>query len=190
MAVLKCENGHFYDGAKFSECPHCKEPLPMSRTLNSELTQFGFVETAFSTSNVKKEAVRVNLGAPQGNDEKTVGIFREKLGIEPVVGWLVCTQGREKGRAYVLHSGRNFVGRNLKSDIAIPDDASVSGEDHCSIVFEPNKIIYMLARGKGETVLINQQPLDNTYILTGDESIEIGTSRFVFVPYCKEGRTW
>ncbi len=189
MAVIKCEKGHFYDNEKFEECPHCKAPLPKKRALNNELTQYG-VSQDFMQNSSSQGSFKIDLGIMDNNSEKTVGIYKNKMGIEPVVGWFVCINGNEKGRAYNLHVGRNFIGRSVKSDIAIPDDENVSGEDHCSLVFEPNKIVFLLARGKGEVVLVNGKPLENSVILTGDEIIEIGLSQFVFVPYCREGRIW
>ncbi len=189
MAVQKCDNGHFYDDEKFEKCPHCEAPLPKKRAMNDELTQYG-IPSSFMQSSNQSGSYKIDLGGFSSNDERTVGIYKEKMGVEPVVGWLVCTKGKEKGRAYNLHVGRNFIGRSVKSDIAIPDDESVSGEDHCSLVFEPNKIIFLLARGRGEIVVVNGEVLENSIVLKGDEIIEIGTSNFTFVPYCKEGRLW
>ncbi len=184
MAISRCDNGHFYDDTKFEECPHCKNPPTQKRFISNDLTQYMPRESTGTPGNIV-----INMGSDLG-DEKTVGIFRDKLGIEPVVGWLVCVKGREKGRSYNLHVGRNFIGRSLKSDIAIPDDETVSAEDHCSIVFEPNKQNFLLARGVGETVIINGETLQNSTMLQGDDSIEIGFSEFIFVPFCKEGRSW
>ncbi len=184
MAVTKCKNGHFYDDEKFDKCPHCENPLPQRRVLSDELTQYTPV---FTSSN--SGAIKIDMGNV-GSDEKTVGIFKTDSGNDPVVGWLVCIKGTEWGRSYQLHSGRNYIGRAVTSDIAITDDEQVSAKDHCSIVFEPRRSMFLLARGKGEIVLLNGVPLQESSALFGDETIEIGMSAFVFVPYCKEGRTW
>ncbi len=181
MAVVKCDKGHFYDDSKFDSCPHCESPLEKRRTLSDEFTQY---------TPKPSSVVAVKLPGANEGDEKTVGIFRSESGIEPVVAWLVCIEGKERGRSYLLHAGRNFIGRAIKSDICIADDREVSGEDHCSIVFEPRRVVYMLARGNGESVLINGKALESTYILVGDEEIQVGSSKFIFIPYCKEGRTW
>lgn len=185
MAVTKCEQGHFYDGEKYDSCPHCKNPLPKRRTFGEEFTQY---TPPISQKGAGSHAFTLP-GADKG-DERTVGVFQTQQGVDPVVGWLVCTQGTERGRAYLLHSGRNYVGRAIKSDICIPDDPMVTGEDHCSIVFEPKKTLFLLARGQGESVQLNGQAVAQSAFLTGDEEIAIGSSTFVFVPYCKEGRTW
>ncbi|MFI3212870.1 MAG: FHA domain-containing protein [Eubacteriales bacterium] len=186
MAVIQCEKGHFYDGEKFQECPHCKTPLSSKkRMISEEMTQY----KPFS---IQESSIPVVMAMGNGmqKDEKTVGIYQSKLGIEPVVGWLVCTEGKEKGRSYTLHVGRNFVGRAIHMDVSLPDEEQVSMEDHCSIVFEPRRLIFMLARGKGESVIVNGEFLQESYQLTGEENIQLGNTKLVFIPFCKEGRVW
>ncbi len=185
MAVLRCEQGHFYDGEKFSECPHCKNPPSKRRPLAEQMTEYHP-----SSPPPRAGRVEIALGSPRPGDEKTVGVYRTALGRDPVVGWLVCLRGKEMGRDYRLHAGRNTVGRAVQMDICLPDDESVSRENHCSIVFEPNEGKFLLARGLGETVLVEGQPLAGSCALNGDETIEIGASAFVFVPFCRKGRLW
>lgn len=193
MAVVRCEKGHFYDDEKFGGCPHCENDLPgrPRRGVSEEKTVFG-VSHQDIAARAMRQHIQVDLGAPpQGPaDEKTVGIYRTEKGCDPVVGWLVCTGGREKGRDFRLHAGRNFIGRAIKSDIALVDDERISREDHCSLVFEPRKSVFLLARGSGDGVVVNGERLQDNRMLLGDEMIEIGASTFVFIPFCREGRTW
>lgn len=191
MAVVKCGKGHFFDDAKYAACPHCENDLPANprRGISDEMTVFGAAAPAAGAG--ARQKVHVDLGAPgAAADEKTVGIFRTEKGCDPVVGWLVCTGGREKGRDFRLHAGRNYIGRAMKSDVALVDDERVSRDDHCSIVFEPRRGSFHLVRGEGEGVLVNGERLHDSRALAGDEEIEIGASVFVFVPFCGEGRSW
>lgn len=185
MAVVRCEQGHFYDGEKFPSCPHCQTPPPRRRPLGDALTEYRPRAAAPAA-----ERVQISLGGTQQGDEKTVGVFRTAVGCDPVVGWLVCVQGREKGRDYRLHAGRNFMGRALQMDICLPDDESMTRENHCSIVFEPNRRTFLLARGLGDGVSVDGQRLADTYVLQGGETICLGTSAFVFVPFCGKERSW
>lgn len=43
MAVVRCDNGNFYDDAKYSACPHCEGDLPANpkRDIGDEMTVFG-----------------------------------------------------------------------------------------------------------------------------------------------------
>ena len=187
MAVLRCAQGHFYDGEKFPECPHCKNPPPKRRGLGEAMTEYR--PSSGSSAPAGGKAV-IPLGPARGADEKTVGIYKATLGRDPVVGWLVCVKGKEAGRDYRLHAGRNFIGRALSMDVCLADDESVSREDHCSLVFEPNQGVFLLARGRGDGVMVEGERLAESRILEGDETIEIGGSAFVFVPFCRKGRLW
>ena len=190
MAVFRCDNGHFYDNTKFPECPHCKNEtsLVTRQELNEGRTMF--LPSDHDASNAgEKQKVRIDMGGKEPADEKTVGIYRSEKGCDPVVGWLVCTKGGEKGRDYRLHAGRNFIGRGLKSDVSLPDDAQVSRDNHCSIIFEPKKSTYAIVSGVGE-LYVNGEFVQESHLLSDDEVISIGSSEFIFIPYCKEGRSW
>ncbi len=185
MAVIRCEHGHFFDNEKFDNCPHCEAPPKVGRLHNDDLTQY-----KTTPSQVFSSQMQIQLSNVVGDEDKTVRLYQESIGIDPTVAWLVCTEGPERGRSYPLHVGRNFIGRALTMDISMTDDEMVSRENHCSIVFDPNSIQYFLARGNGAIVLVNQEPVSKSIRLQGDELIAIGSSLFVFIPFCKEGRLW
>ncbi|MDL2217616.1 FHA domain-containing protein [Christensenellaceae bacterium OttesenSCG-928-M15] len=191
MAVIRCENGHFFDGAKYEECPHCKNPLPKNRQgLADAMTVAQWsMPSIENRAGVNKRHIEMQLGRNK-QDEKTVGIFKTAQGIDPVVGWLVATGGKEKGRDYRLHTGRNFIGRGINMDIALVDDERISRENHCSIVFEPNKAKFLLVTGESEGVEVNGSGVMGSRELLGEEEIQIGASKFVFIPYCREDRKW
>jgi hypothetical protein len=180
VAILKCQNGHFYDNVKYSICPHCSELLPESEEENK-------------TVSLKADA---GLAKKQLNalihEEKTVSLSRSApdLTADPVVGWLVCTDGPEKGRDYRIHAGRNFLGRSLKMDIAITDDNAITREQHCSVVYDPQSSNFFIVAGTGTNTYVNGARLSSPKRLNDGETLRIGGSAFCFVAYCKEGRTW
>jgi hypothetical protein len=187
MSVIKCDNGHFYDDAKHKTCPHCETPPPIAprRAVGEGVTMFGAL-----VNDAPRAKVHVDMPQPATpQDERTIGIFRAEKGCDPVVGWLVCVEGREKGRDFRLRAGRNEIGRALRSDVALVDDERVSRHNHCSIIFEPRRCTFHLVYGDGEC-FINGKPLGESAALREGERMEIGGSAFVFVPFCKEGRTW
>lgn len=193
MAVIKCGRGHYYDDEKYSECPHCQHQ-PMEgprRELEEEHTLFGSAISKEVGAAMRKH-MQIDLGGPPEDfeGEKTIGLFRSKKGYDPVVGWLVCTEGKEKGRDFRLHSGRNFIGRALSCDVALAEDTRVSRENHCSLVYDPKAVAFALVRGIGEGVTVEGERLMESRTLTGDEQIVLGESTFVFIPFCKGGRSW
>jgi len=175
MAIVQCENGHYFDDEKYSACPHCGD----------------FEGDGDSTmSFVEEEGRAQEKLAEMVSTEKTVGFFQGRLKADPVVGWLVCTSGPERGRDYRIHAGRNFVGRSYKMDISIQDDPAVSRENHSSIVFDPRHGDYMLVPGEGTNTYINERPLTEPERLENGDVIGIGDSEFTFIAFCTGERTW
>ncbi len=183
MGLVKCPNGHYYDNEKHEKCPHCRQGFDLSKAMGGAASS-------------KMEGVTVALGSKNAGDEvKTVSYYslREKeaaKSCDPVVGWLVCKEGAEKGRDYRLHAGRNFIGRSASADINIFDDAEVSRSNHSSLVYDPKNNEFAVLRGENASILRNGKPvMEAEYLSDGDE-LTIGGSLYVFVAYCREGRKW
>lgn len=68
----------------------------------------------------------------------------------PVVGWLVCTEGVNKGTDYRLHQGRNFVGRSSEMDVCILGDNTVSRSSHAIVVYDPRSNVYLAQPGSSK----------------------------------------
>jgi len=138
--------------------------------------------------NKKASQKIVDFGPANHGDEKTLGIFK-KRDLDPVAGWLVCVAGPEKGRDYRLHSGRNFLGRAPQMDISVADDHTISREHHCSVVYEPKSCVFLLVPGSASTYLNGSAINDASELVSGD-TFGAGSSEFVFIPFCEEGRKW
>lgn len=68
-----------------------------------------------------------NATTTSTDDGKTIGFYDGALSekdkvIDPVVGWLVCIKGDAFGSSFVLKSGKNFIGRDRKMDVALTGD--------------------------------------------------------------------
>lgn len=124
------------------------------------------------------------------DDQRTIGVYSGAKGNDYVTGWLVCTEGAEKGRDYRLHHGFNRIGRSYDMDVQVLDDPAISRENHCSVVFDDKSCRFSVLPSTGAltyyqgTLLTEPKPLH-----TGDE-IRLGDSCFVFIPFCGEGRVW
>ena len=110
---------------------------------------FSIEENEKTVAKISSDKIKKNLAAfAAGGDERTISIFSSKGHFVPVVGWLVCTDGVEKGRDYRLVSGRNFIGRAYQMDVSIPDDKGISRENHCSVVYDPKTKKFCLVPGE------------------------------------------
>lgn len=195
MAITRCSNGHYYDDAKFPSCPHCSlfgaNSCPdATQGAAFRAPSFGddektvFKERALVAGDEKTERFA------GGDEEKTIGFMRSVLHADPVVGWLVCVDGAEKGRDYRLHAGRNFIGRTWKMDVNIVDDRSVSRENHASVVYEPNEAAFLIMNGDSVKTYLNGVPVTSPMPLAAGDKIGLGDSLYDFVPYCGRDRRW
>lgn len=112
---------------------------------------------------------------------------------EPVVGWLVCIKGCNRGRSYELKSGFNYVGRSKNMDVALIGDTQVSREKHISIIHDYKKNRFLVSMGdtSKQSVYVNGEILlTNPVELQVYDVLEIGSSELMFVPFCGEHFNW
>lgn len=186
MAIIKCQFGHFYDDRRSGECPYCgklRETIPQSEQLNEQLTSY--------IMNVPGEAddrLTEAYGENVSDFERTFGVYLED-GNVLTAGWLVCVEGLERGRSTPIHTGRNFAGQGFDMDIELPSDAVTGKGMQFSVVYDPKDITFYLLPGDALVYLNGKAVYSQTILAEGDE-LSVGKCRYLFVPFCKEGREW
>ncbi len=171
--LTRCENGHYYDSKKHSSCPFCGV-----QELNIDIQ--------------KTMAKRPGSGnAPAGEAGKTVGIYKQKLGIDPVVGWLVAISGPVKGQDFRITAEKNFIGRSEKMDVSIVDDQTISRENHAVVSFNPKNLAFRLFPGDSKgLVFLNEEEVIMPVELYSYDIIEVGQTKLLFIPMCSERFHW
>ena len=112
----------------------------------------------------------------------TVGIFQKHTGIDPVVGWLVCVRGTNKGRDYRLHSDLNKLGRAPNMDVCIEGDEAISRENHCQIAFSPRSKTFSVVPGDGRNIsYLNNEDVLSAMRLKAYDRLDLGDSSFIFI---------
>lgn len=161
MSLMRCPNGHMFSTRKYGNiCPYC----------NMETT-------------AAKEAQ-----APDGF-EMPMELLEEE--IPPVCGWLVCIEGARMGRDYKIKDGKNFVGRGDDMDIQILGDNEISRKNHTIIVYDAKKKNTVILPGDAAGIAyLNQEAVYVPTELMPYDTIELGRSKFVFVPFCGEHFEW
>jgi hypothetical protein len=187
VKLQRCNAGHHYDPTQHNSCPFCGgNNLDISSTLPVR-EPAGAGDATFARGVIPK-------GQPEGPElEKgvTVGYYHKKIGLDPVVGWIVCSEGPDRGRDYRLHSERNFIGRSEKMDVCIRGDDTISRENHAIITFNPRTNSFKLQPGDGRgLVYLNGVDLDVPVPLKAYDVIEMGDTRLVFVPFSGEHFQW
>lgn len=180
--LTRCVNGHYYDAEKHHSCPFCgvqNLELDIQKTMAKRAQASG------------EPAVTRPAGGSMPDEGKTVGIYRKKMGFDPVVGWLVAVKGPDKGRDFRITSERNFIGRSERMDISIPNDSSISRENHAVVSFNPKNSTFRLFPGDSKgLVYLNDEELISPELLKPYDRIEIGATELMFVPFCGDSFVW
>ena len=201
--MRRCANGHYYDETKHSLCPHCGVNIDLNigstmakRPTSSDdpfRTQKHFPD---SNPDLGKTVARIpdnagNKQPPNNNEGKTVAIIRKEIKLDPVVGWLVCIEGPDKGKDYRIRSERNFIGRSEKMDISITGDDTISRENHAIVSFSPKKQQFRVYPGESRgLVYLNDDEVITAEILSVYDVIELGKTKLMFVPFCSDKFQW
>ncbi len=109
----------------------------------------------------------------------------------PVVGWLICVEGPERGRDYRIHDGYNSIGRAQNMDICISGDPEISREKHAVVAYDPDEKRFYFAPADGKNLVkLNGKTLMMAGELKAYDTLMIGSSRFKFIPFCGESFSW
>ncbi|WP_124068053.1 FHA domain-containing protein [Clostridium sp. E02] len=161
MSLVRCPNGHVYNARRYGNtCPYCQMKLKEEAGENKPL---GF--------------------------EPAMELLQEE--INPVCGWIVCISGARVGMDYKIHSGKNFVGRGDEMDIQILGDNDINRKNHTIIVYDQKKRNMVILPGDAAGLAyLNEEAIYVPTELKPYDVIELGKSRFLFIPLCGENFEW
>lgn len=162
MSLTRCKNGHMFSERRYgSICPYCN------------------IETA------TKEQPQTLPTDFDIEDE----LLKEE--IQPVCGWIVCIEGARVGKDYKIREGKNFIGRADDMDIQILGDNKISRRNHAIIVYDTKKRNYVLLPGDASGIAyLNNEAVYVPTPLSSYDVIELGKSKFLFMPFCGEHFEW
>ncbi len=173
MKMERCKNGHLFNLKKYNVCPYCDEEI--------------------LADNVVNEAKESNAAMANKSDGvKTIAYWDADEGVSPVVGWLVCIEGSESGKDYRIRSEKNFIGRSEEMHIHIHGDNAISRRNHAIISYNPKERNFMLIPGAETTgiIYVNQDAIYSPTEITAYDVIEMGKSKFIFIPLCGKHFEW
>ena len=156
--LIRCQNGHMFSSRRYGTiCPYCN------------------IETA---TKEKKETGQTEI-------EVEEALFLQEE--HPVCGWIVCITGARKGKDYKIMAGKNFVGRADDMDIQILGDNKISRRNHCVIVYDEKQSKTVILPGDSNGIVyLNEEAVYVPTTLMEFDVIEMGESRFLFIPFCGE----
>lgn len=219
--MRRCEKcGSFYNAAKDSVCPFCvekkeaeigvttpiyvepvnvmkSEPVGMTQSEPAELgkteavvPEIRLTEPVVSDMNAAEMPV-AETEEEEDDCGRTVAVIKKQMGIDPVVGWLVCKTGVEKGKDYRIHAENNYIGRSESMDICIHGDETITRENHAIVTYDNIKGEFFFTPGMGRSIIrINGNVVLAPTKLNAFDEIEMGITKFIFVPLCGPDFTW
>ena len=214
MEMKQCaQSGHFYDASIHNECPYCKSLKSSAAAAYDSMrstqpgTQPGIPQNAPqdtqpNAANQSDIGKTMPIARPAqdyhaetqpgaGDTGRTVPIIKQKLGVDPVVGWLINLDGEEKGRDYRIHTDNNFIGRSERMDICILGDDTISRENHAIVSYDARDKVFYFSPVEGRSIIrCNDKALFYTTELKARDIIEIGKTRLLFLPLCGEEFEW
>lgn len=163
MSLARCANGHMFNSRKYGNtCPYCD--ISVEPNLKANIPK----------------AVNKNEDV-----EKTMPYWDEYEGTEPVVGWLVCIEGAQVGQDYKIRTEKNFIGRSEEMHIQITGDNCISRRNHAVIIYDPKNRNFILKSGDASgLVYLNDESVYSSGDLTAYDVIQMGKSKFIFIPLC------
>lgn len=198
MAWVKCSNGHNYNDADNSQCPHCPiggaektvihQPSPPPPPPPMQASDV----TVPAAKPIVAPPPPAAVPTPKGNE--TVAIIpgmAQKTATDPVVGWLVCTSGNDRGSDFRIVAGWNTIGRDPSMTICVPSDETISRTEHAKVLYETKQRAFHLAPGAGRNpVYVNGNVVLQPIQLNPFDTIELGATKLRFVPLCNEQFAW
>jgi hypothetical protein len=131
------------------------------------------------------------LGPPPGATRRLGQDTAGHSKTDPVVGWLVCLEGPDRGRDFRLHSEKNFIGRSPLMDVCVPGDDTVSREKHGVVIFDPKKQVFWALPGDSSgLVYVNGDIVHAPTQIQRGDVLEIGQTKLVLIPFCGDQYSW
>lgn len=212
MPKKVCPNGHIYNSDIYGdECPICHQVATVTDSYTKPDTDMPPFNPTGSAEGHTHIVAPQQQTSPKpfmvgGNATDPVGetkIRKDSLagggktiirpaGGQPItkgrklVGFLVTYNRNPMGVSYNIYEGKNFIGRDTKCDIHIPEDTQMSGQ-HMSILYRnvDNKFKFRDEQSSNGT-FINKELMDEGELHNYD-IIRLGGTVFIFIAIPKLG---
>ena len=130
-------------------------------------------------------------GADNYNDQTLPHSPGMVAGFTPVVGWLVCIEGPDRGHDYRIRTGYNHIGRAEHMDICIRGDKQISREKHALVAYDDTEKVFFFGPSDGKNIVrVNDKLVMVPTQLHAYDTVTVGTSKLIFVPLCGENFNW
>lgn len=198
-ATEPISRGEFTSGASNNSGFFSSPTKPINRSDENEV--FSDTQPIFLDDENKREDVN-SKGLPTAIEDAPDNLFdpidpttpisySSDSGFRPVVGWLVCIEGQDRGHDYRLHAGYNNIGRGPSNDVFISGDNTISRSKDARIAFDEEDNVFYFAPFDGTNLVkVNGKVIMMAKELNAYDVLTIGGSKFCFVPFCGDKFSW
>ncbi len=111
---------------------------------------------------------------------------------DPVVAWVVVTEGPGRGASFPLGYGNNRIGRAHDQTVVLDfGDEQISRENHATITYDGKNRRFFVKEGEGRNlVYVGDDPVLTPVELKGDEVMVLGETKIKFVAFCGKDFDW
>lgn len=214
MSQIECGRGHLYDPKKYAVCPYCNpgqqlaaQPFAAGRIPVTQeqktMPPRADGEARIPTTQEQKtmpprgyglfgeQSVQPVEPIAATAPDRTLSFFEETSGFNPVVGWLACVEGDARGKSFVLRGGVNTIGRSGKMDVCLPEDMTISADNHAKISYSARNNRFQLVPCESRNLIYrNGEEVLSPVVLHAYDMIDFGTTKLLFVPLCCEHFSW
>ena len=167
MSLMRCPEGQLFSPRRYGNiCPYCNKTVAL----------------------INEKSIAED---PEGAYDSKTPYLGDLEVMDPVTGWLVCIEGPSKGRDYKIMTEKNFLGRGETMDIQILGDNHIAKKNHAVFVYDPKKRkTLILPKDAQGLVYVNDEAVYTPQELSVYDTIELGKSKFIFIPLCGENFEW
>ena len=217
MILKRCDKGHYYDGEIYRQCPECSGAVKNPAKWDMDYADEDTVTVALPRSHGRSsqagagmedsyasEADDVTVALPKPGGRKSIppqaagnipakaaGSTSRKHSFKPVVGWLVCIQGKDFGGSFPLQLGKNYIGRSVHMDVMLHGDETIAMEKHAAVYYVPKYRRFAAEPGTaGKRFLVNKEEVLRPVWIKQHDILMLGTCSLMFFPCCGEHFSW
>lgn len=200
MILKRCDNGHYYDGDIYKECPQCKGAGQGSMMQDLSFGDYADEEDTVTVALPRAQNRQQASYRADEDEPMTVALQKpqaansghaRKPSFKPVAGWLVCVRGTDFGSSFTIRLGKNYIGRSKDMDIVLHGDDSIAMNQHAVIYYVPKYRRFAAAPGEsGKLFYLNKDAVVRPVWIKQHDILRFGSASFMFMPLCGEHFSW
>ena len=185
IKMVQCPNGHYYNAALHTSCPECSGNIGHTEPVNNASSETGNRSYGETVPVNNDRSANIDPFQPTHIGEDSV-----EGRPEPVVGWLVCIKGPSRGIDYRIHTGYNYIGREV-GDIHISGDMQISRQNHAMVAYDSSERVYYVGPSAGRNLIkVNGKTVLGAVQMHSYDVVSIGSTQLMFVALCGDKFGW